>query len=215
MDNIKTGAHGAGARKTNYHHGDLRAALLDAAEAELASKGIEAFSLRGVAKRAGVSHAAPAHHFNDAQGLLTALATIGFQRFVDTQEKRQRSAPREPRAQLAASGLGYVDFAMANPALFRLMFSSQKPDKKDPVLADASAAAFDKLVKDIQAIAHIDPHTDPVAMTDVMAAWAIVHGLADLLIAGRMAFLQSMNKPDREAVMTDIILRNCSSGPVG
>lgn len=57
-----------------YHHGDLRAALLHAAEEELAERGMEAFSLRSVAKRAGVSHAAPAHHFGDAQGLLTALA---------------------------------------------------------------------------------------------------------------------------------------------
>ena len=59
-----------------YHHGDLRAALLAAAEAELAERGVEAFSLRQVAKRAGVSHAAPAHHFGDAQGLLTALAAV-------------------------------------------------------------------------------------------------------------------------------------------
>ena len=68
--------------KLPYHHGDLAAALLAAAEAELAEKGVEAFSLRSVAKRAGVSHAAPAHHFGDATGVLTALATEGFRRFL-------------------------------------------------------------------------------------------------------------------------------------
>lgn len=202
----------ANAKKNHYHHGDLRAALLDAAETELSSKGIEAFSLRGVAKRAGVSHAAPAHHFKDAQGLLTALAAIGFQRFVDTQNQRQQNAPSEPRAQLVASGLGYVDFAMANPALFRLMFSSEKPDKNHPLLMDTSKAAFDKLVNDIQQICNTDPYKDPVAMIDVMAAWAVVHGLADLMIAGRMAFLQNMNKADREAALSGIILRSCVAG---
>src|SRR5262252_290185 len=67
----------ASSRAQPYHHGNLRAALLEAAEAELEAQGIEAFSLRGVAKRAGVSHAAPAHHFGDANGLLTGLAAEG------------------------------------------------------------------------------------------------------------------------------------------
>ncbi|MEI5579289.1 helix-turn-helix domain-containing protein, partial [Streptomyces brasiliscabiei] len=65
-----------------YHHGDLRRALLVAAEHELEEKGIEGFSLRGVAKRAGVSHAAPLHHFKDTRALLTALAGVGFERFL-------------------------------------------------------------------------------------------------------------------------------------
>ncbi len=196
--------------KKSYHHGDLRAALLQAAETELSEKGIEAFSLRGVAKRAGVSHAAPAHHFGEAKGLLTALAAIGFQRFVETQQRRQQKAPSNPKAQMAAAGLGYVDFAMENQALFRLMFSSQQPDKNDATLNAASSAAFDKLVKDIQHIGKSDPYHDSAAMVDVMATWAIVHGLADLLIAGRMKSLLNMEKTDRETILSEIILRNCS-----
>ena len=100
----------------SYHHGDLRAALLAAAEVELTEKGVEAFSLRSVAKRAGVSHAAPAHHFGDARGLLTALAVEGFRRFLATQHRREALAAPDPRAQLVAAGLGYVDFALAYPA---------------------------------------------------------------------------------------------------
>ena len=76
-----------------YHHGDLAAALLVAGEAELVDKGIESFSLRGVAKRAGVSHAAPAHHFGDANGLLNAIAARGFERFVARQQDFRRRAP--------------------------------------------------------------------------------------------------------------------------
>ncbi|NOX94606.1 MAG: TetR/AcrR family transcriptional regulator [Alphaproteobacteria bacterium] len=196
--------------RTAYHHGDLRAALLDAAEIELTKKGVEAFSLRGVAKRAGVSHAAPAHHFSDARGLLTALAAIGYERFIETQKRRQHDASPDPKAQLAALGLGYVDFAMANPALFRLMFSSEKTNKTNEALATASSAAFDKLVVEIQNITKSDPYTDPIAMTDVMAVWAIVHGLADLMIAGRtrrITFLENLNKEEREAILSDIILR--------
>src|SRR6478609_8578950 len=89
-----------------YHHGDLRKALLDAAEAELAEKGLEGFTLRGCAKRAGVSHAAPAHHFKDANALLTALAAVGHERFVAAMRKRQSEATGQ-RGRFVASGLGY------------------------------------------------------------------------------------------------------------
>lgn len=199
--------------KSTYHHGDLRNGLLNAAETELAEKGIEAFSLRSVAKRAGVSHAAPAHHFGDAKGLLTALATLGYQRFIETQQSRQRNAPTDPKAQLVASGLGYIEFAMANPALFRLMFSSNKPDINNEALATASFNAFDKLVKEIQGISQSDPYVDSIAMVDVMAAWAIAHGLSDLMIAGRMSFIQNMEQPTRDTVLSDIILRAYKNKP--
>ena len=193
-----------------YHHGDLRQALLVAAEAELIEKGVEAFSLRGVAKRAGVSHSAPAHHFKDARGLLTELAAQGYKRFIQAQEKRQQSAAKESEAQLAASGLGYIDFATDNPALFRLMFSSERPDKSASALSDGADAAFNKLVADVRAIAKIDPHADQLAMTDVLAAWAIVHGLADLSIAarlGRITFFSGMTPLERDRVFSEIILR--------
>src|SRR5262245_45102253 len=89
-------------RAQPYHHGNLRAALLEAAEAELEAEGIEGFSLRGVAKRAGVSHAAPAHHFGDASGLLTGLAAEGYRRFVAA----QKNASSDGMSQLVAAGLG-------------------------------------------------------------------------------------------------------------
>lgn len=195
------------ADKRSYHHGQLRTALLDAAEHELSVKGLERLSLRGVAKRAGVSHAAPAHHFGDISGLLTALAAVGFKRFVASQTQRQQQVSPEPMEQLVAAGLGYVDFALANPGLFRLMFSSDMPNKDDPEFAAHSTAAFNKLVDEVKRVNQVDPLTDHVAMTDVMSAWAMVHGLATLLTAGRMAYLQDMNTADREAVLSDSIRR--------
>ncbi len=128
-----------------YHHGDLRAALLQAAEVELASRGIEAFSLRAVAKQAGVSHAAPAHHFGDANGLLTALATEGYRQLLTAQLRREAQATGDAVAQLVASGLGYIDFAMERPALFRLVFGSARPDHLQRDLQEAGAAAYTHL----------------------------------------------------------------------
>jgi AcrR family transcriptional regulator len=191
-----------------YHHGDLRAALLAAAEAELAEKGIEQFSLRGVAKRAGVSHAAPAHHFGDANGLLTALAAEGFTRFLATQRAHEAAAPPGQPDRLLAAGLGYIAFATSHPALFRLMFASQRPDFAAPALQGPARAAYDHLLENIAEIRAIpDPREDPAALTDATAAWAIVHGLADLLQTGRAGFLLSLPEAERTATLAAIIRR--------
>src|SRR5215470_14643305 len=149
---ITRSRRGAGSREHPYHHGNLRAALLDAAERELAARGIEGFSLRGVAKRAGVSHAAPAHHFTDANGLLTALAGLGFARFMAAQVARQARADKDALSLLVAAGMGYLDFAQAHPALFRLMFASDRPDHQADVLRRPAEAAMAALVRDVAAV---------------------------------------------------------------
>jgi AcrR family transcriptional regulator len=195
-----------------YHHGDLRQVLVAAAAAELADRGIEGFTLRGVAKRAGVSHAAPAHHFRDTGGLLTALAAEGFTRFLATQQAREAAAPPDPRAQLVAAGLGYIEFALAHPALFRLMFASTRPDFDDPALKAAAGAAHQHLLCGIAKLHGRDPSDDPAAMTDATAAWAMVHGLADLLLAGRLAFLLSLPLGRQQAVAAEIIERVLPAG---
>lgn len=197
-------------KKGAYHHGDLHTALLDAAELELAENGVERFSLRSVAKRASVSHGAPAHHFGDVQGLLTALAARGYARFIMAQDRRERLAGDSPRAKLAASGLGYLDFAAEHPALFRLMFASERTQKSNPRLNEAANAAFNKLARHVATIRSRDPHEDPLAMADVLACWAIAHGLADLAIAdrlGRATFLSGISEAERDHVFSEIILR--------
>ena len=187
------------ARKT-YHHGDLRAALLAAAEAELAVSGIEAFSLRQVARRAGVSHAAPAHHFGDVQGLLTALAAEGYRRFLASQAAREAQAAPDPRAQMVAAGLGYVDFALASPALFRLLFTSSRPDYADPDLLAAADAAYGHLLAQVGAAGGRDS-------TDVAAVWAMAHGLADLLATGRLKGLEALDPAARAQAVAAVIAR--------
>ncbi|MGQ0566656.1 MAG: TetR/AcrR family transcriptional regulator [Gemmobacter sp.] len=187
-------------RKTPYHHGDLRAALLAAAEAELAASGIEAFSLRQVARRAGVSHAAPAHHFGDVQGVLTALAAEGYRRFLAVQAAHEAQADPAPRSQLVAAGVGYVAFAMERPALFRLLFGSKRPDYSDPDLRAAAEAAYGHLTQQVQAAGGL-------GMADVAAAWAVAHGLADLMAAGRLKGMDLLDAPARDAAVAAVVAR--------
>ena len=192
-------------KRTRYHHGNLRQALLQAGEHELAERGIEGFSLRGVAKRAGVSHAAPAHHFADANALLSALAAIGFERFLATQLARQKQAPADPVAQLAAAGLGYVDFATANPALFRLMFASDRPDFADPKVKLAADAALQHLVNGVSQLPSAAPRTHEQTMLHAMTVWAMVHGLADLLNGKRAPMLLSLDAAARESAILQML----------
>lgn len=183
-----------------YHHGDLRAALLAAAEAELAERGVEGFSLRQVARRAGVSHAAPAHHFGDVQGLLTALAAEGFRQFLAAQAAREAQAADDPAEQLVAAGLGYVDFALARPALFRLLWQSARPDFCDPDLGGAARAAFQHLVDQVTA-------AGGRSTADEAAAWAVAHGMADLLASGRLEAVGSLSPEARDAMITAVMRR--------
>jgi AcrR family transcriptional regulator len=208
-DKMRRPNRSAEAIRSRYHHGDLRAALLTAAEHELADKGIEGFSLRGVAKRAGVSHAAPLHHFRDTRQLLTALAADGFRRFLATQQERRAKSEQDALSQLVASGLGYVDFALSHPALFRLMFSSDRPDHAVPELVAAASAAFDQLVTDVTAARGPGSGGDQRSlMADVMSAWAVAHGLADLMNSGRMKFLLGLKKAERQKLVTEILRRS-------
>ena len=184
-----------------YHHGDLRSALLLAAEAELLEKGVEAFSLRSVAKRAGVSHAAPAHHFGDANGMLTALAAYGFQEFLATQHAFEGRARNTPRDQLIAAGLGYVGFARARPALFKLMFGSQRTDYSNPALGSAAEAAIGHLTSQVRQVGSTEPQ-------DVAAVWATAHGLADLIIAGRIKVIRDFSETALQEMLTGILARS-------
>tara|TARA_R110002020_G_scaffold122787_3_gene278644 strand:+ start:1349 stop:1954 length:606 start_codon:yes stop_codon:yes gene_type:complete len=194
--------------KDSYHHGDLRAALLKAAEEVLAETGVHGFSLRAVAKRVGVSHSAPAHHFGDAKGLLDALATEGFRRFLAAMEARQAAEPSgDPRKRLHASGLGYLDFALGSPTLFRLMFSDDKPAPKSQELSEAAKASFMHLVEGVTRLRGVSQNDNASAMTDVMAIWSMVHGFSELYVSGRINPPDCEPVADREAVFVAILDR--------
>jgi AcrR family transcriptional regulator len=167
-----------------YHHGDLRQALIEATESLLAERGPEGFSLREVARRAGVSPAAPAHHFGDAAGLLTVVATLAFDGLAQALE-RGNARGTGPRAKLREQGVGYVDFAMRYPARFRLMFSAVL--SPDEALQRSGNAAFGVLENGVRAAFGIAPSAplSEEAWSALFALWSVVHGYAHLAIAGR------------------------------
>src|SRR5438876_1228365 len=117
----KPQAKQSAAERQSYHHGDLHDALLKAAEKVLERDGVQGLTLRAAAREAGVSHAAPTHHFGDMTGLLSELAAVGFRRF-STALRDAASRQNSAMARLDAMGMAYVAFARKYPGLFMLMF---------------------------------------------------------------------------------------------
>jgi AcrR family transcriptional regulator len=163
-----------------YHHGALRPALLAAAEAVIAERGVDGFSLRETARRAGVSPAAPAHHFGDARGLLTALAAEAFVQFADALESADGAGSRIER--LRAQGLAYVRFALDERARFNLMWSYHLLDRDDPDYRAASSRAYSIL--DRAARGRPAEPGEVAEIPAAIAAWSIVHGFARLALDG-------------------------------
>ena len=164
-----------------YHHGDLREALLRAGEDVLSERGAAGFTLRECARRAGVSHAAPAHHFGDAAGFLAELAAVGFDRMTDAMETRRVQSGPGSLAQLDAIGRGYIAFAVQNRALFQIMFRQDGIGVASPNLQRAGGAAFGVLQSTMaRVLAEHRPYQKP--MPSLALAWSAVHGFATLLI---------------------------------
>ncbi|MCF3136122.1 TetR/AcrR family transcriptional regulator [Streptomyces olivochromogenes] len=166
-----------------YHHGDLRSALLTAAERTLRDRGAGALSLRELAREIGVSHAAPGRHFKDKQALLDALAVAGYERLAKTLESADDPAlPLEPR--LSALAKAYVGFAVENAALLELMFTRKHEPEASAQLAaevERSVGSFMRLVADAQARGEVVAG-DPERITLVAAA--SLHGLATFAANG-------------------------------
>jgi len=187
------------APKKPYHHGDLREALIDAAEGLLAEGGIEKLSLRSAARRSGVSQAAPYAHFIGKQALLAALATRGFERLTDYLQRadKQGDAAAERRRLI---GRAYVAFALDQPSLFRLMFGPEICKVEDEALAQAGMASYAPIqaaVAEEAATVNASDQADDASM----AAWALVHGLATLIVDGKQPW------PDTELARDDLVDR--------
>lgn len=189
MKSKKKSARRKAPRAKTYHHGDLAAALVEAAEAVLTERGVEGFTLRECARRAGVSHAAPAHHFKDARGLLTAVAAVGFERLTEVQ-RIARSAEYDLAKLLVATGTAYVNFALNHPAQFQVMFQSGLLDRRNDRCIQAGRAAF-AIYAETYAAVRGEPAkgaigADKVSDPGVLQQWALVHGLATLAVQGQL-----------------------------
>jgi AcrR family transcriptional regulator len=188
-------------KRTAYHHGDLRPALLQASLALIEEGGIGALSLREVARKAGVSHNAPYHHFKDRGSLLAALAEDGFATLA-REMAAARAAEPDSRKRLEACGQAYIRFALGSRARFKLMFRPELtgPDSA-PALVPAAQAALETLtaaVVEAQA-SGLAPPGDPRPL--VLTCWSAVHGLASLWLDGPLTRAQRLfaTTPDKLA----------------
>lgn len=183
-----------------YHHGALRQALIDAAEALLQQDGLEAFTLRECARRAGVSHAAPAHHFGDARGLLSACAASGLDRLADTMDGYLSLAPAgDTTARLRAVGQAYVDFALANRALFQLMFRRDRLNPQDEALSAAGKRVGDALRDAIDALLAERRLPGEERGRRILLAWSVVHGYVTLVLEQQTGELFGLDAERGEA----------------
>lgn len=174
--------------RSSYHHGDLRAALLTTAMGML-ERG-EQFSIRAVAREAGVSPTAPYRHFPDREALESALAAQGL-RDLKADLMRERELPRTTN-ELADLGVAYVEFALRRPALFRLMFGNECDHESDERV-QAAAAVHDLLAT---AITRVFPDSDPVDLA--LGGWGLVHGLAYLYLD------RKLTSPSIEAIAAQV-----------
>lgn len=160
-----------------YHHGDLKRELMASAGQLLEADGPDSVTLRGLARSLGVSHAAPGYHFSDRRALLIELATEGHVMLEAAMTRRLQASPRDSR--VLAIGEGYLDFALANPNRFRLMFAgiADMDPSSSQSFAVAAHTSFTTLVQVTSE--STDPGADP---TKWLSAWAIVHGLATLWV---------------------------------
>ena len=168
-----------------YHHGDLRRSLIAAALEIIEKEGLEALSLRAVARRANVSHTAPYHHFTNRAELLSAVALEGFDALREGIARRTAGID-EPRTALVEGCVGYVLFALAHPSRYRLMFSPELADPPSEPLRSASTTAFDALVDAIERCrtAGLARDVDPRLVARTI--WSTLHGLSLLLLDGHL-----------------------------
>jgi AcrR family transcriptional regulator len=177
--------------RPNYHHGDLRAVILTEAARLVAERGADRVSLRELARSAGVSHAAPAHHFADRRGVFTALATEGFQLLA--------KALFDARGHFADAALAYVRFAIEHPGHYQVMFNKSLLDASDTELAAAEAAAAAELSRGVATLR--DPNACADSAGAQLAAWSLVHGFSMLWLN------DAVNAQVRRADPMDTVMR--------
>jgi AcrR family transcriptional regulator len=184
-----------------YHHGDLRRALIDTALSLVNQEGTWNFTLRELARRAGVSHAAPYNHFADKAALLADVAARGFEALRERTEAAARRHPRSPRQQLTAVAVAYVGFGVDRPGHYRLMFGGELAQEgRHPELQRAAEAAFAVLIRALQDGQRVGEVRAGSVRDQAVAAWSLVHGLTMLLIDDRLSITGlGGHGPDRYA----------------
>src|ERR1700731_4646747 len=201
-----------------YHHGALHDALLEAAERVLERDGLSGLTLRAVAREAGVSHAAPTHHFGDLPGLVSELAAIGFRQFNAAMVAAGASGTSLVEKALARAK-AYVAYAQAHPGMYGLMFRPERLDMSRPSLHEAAEASFAGLAGSVGASRHEEIHQEALSLDQAAAiarAWSLVHGFTMLLLDGRLKdILHRLPQGTDAETLLDAMLRITVGKPPG
>jgi AcrR family transcriptional regulator len=177
-------------KSERYHHGDLKNALIEAAIDILAEEGVQGLSLRKVAARAGVSHAAPYAHFTDKQALIAAVSTEGYRRLAGQLQSAIELYPNDPLRQLIEGGWAYIEFALDDPAHFKITLSGVVEKEQDyPALVKATESAFvllEQIVGTCQQADILRPSAEDLMAVSV---WSVIHGLVTLALDAQISHL--------------------------
>lgn len=174
-------------KETRYHHGDLRSTLVEAAAAMIAERGVAGVTMRGLARRVGVSRTAPYRHFTDKASLLAAVAEDGFRRITTCIQAARTEHAHDAAQSFLDVCVAYVVFAVENPTHYRLMFGQEVGDfGAYPGLAAAARAAFNEVVAVIQWCQQEKAIKSGPPAKLAQTAWAMAHGLSLLIIDGRI-----------------------------
>jgi AcrR family transcriptional regulator len=201
-----------------YHHGALHQALLEAAERVLEREGLSGLTLRAVAREAGVSHAAPTHHFGDLSGLLSELAAIGFRQF-NVAMTAAGPFGASPMDKAPARAKAYIAYAQAHPGMYGLMFRTERLDMSRPALREAASAAFAELAGAVGASRHEQISEQALSLDQgaaIARAWSLVHGFTMLLLDGRLAdILRRMPDGTDAEILLGAMLKTTVTRPPG
>jgi AcrR family transcriptional regulator len=199
------------AQKTSYHHGDLRAALLEAALDIITERGPQSLTIREVARKAGVSHTAPYRHFANKDDLIVAVVKQGFELMSQTMQDKKSAAEPDPISQFAASGTAYVDFALQHPAYYRVMYSGDLlTSTGQHTLQHTSAETFSELVSDVKTCQELGIIRTGNPTLQALSLLCTIHGFVTMAIDNRVSSLLGEGYP-LDAVR-DVILATIFEG---
>lgn len=195
--------------KKPHHHGDLRAALIQSGIEILTETGLDSLTLRRCAARAGVSHAAPAHHFDGVAGLRAAIAKEGFARFRQHMLQARTAGAQTPEGRILSLCRGYLGFAIGNPALFALIFSCGPMPQFGNDVDIGEAPAYGVLRETCAPF--VPQGADPLVIE--VQVWSLIHGFSHLFLAG--TFGPSDNSPDHHPLFAPVmaLLREIGTDP--
>ncbi|MEO1192874.1 MAG: TetR/AcrR family transcriptional regulator [Pseudomonadota bacterium] len=185
----------ATAVKRGYHHGNLREALLVAAEELIAEVGPAGFTLADACRRAGVSTAAPYRHFEDRNALLAAVCMRGFEALARTTGEAKASLPPGTIESILAGSRGYLTFALENPERFKLMFGRQPDITSKPQVEQTGRDCFGNLLDAVSAFLEREGRGGEDPMPLALRIWALVHGVASLVLEGPLEVIAPGNDP--------------------